>query len=167
MNQAALFYTDDGMVESSDPRWLQWSFDTLVSIFERVGLRTNVRKTVSMVCRPCQAAGTQLEAAYGRRMTVEGPTYRELQKGRVQCGDCRKEMAAGLLTAHRVTQHGRAVEELWNWEALATGGDLQTYRIALSTMGGTRSYPLESFPGQAGRRIAMRMHFSIGMSGIS
>ena len=96
-----------------------------------------------------------------------GPTYRECQKGRVLCRDFGKEMAAGSLASHRVTQHGRAVEELWNWEASATGGELQTYRMALSTMGGTRSYPLESFPGQAGRRIAMRMHFSIGMSGIS
>ena len=55
-HQAALFYADDGMVASSDPRWLQWVFDTLVSLFERLGLRTNVSKTVSMVFRPCQAA---------------------------------------------------------------------------------------------------------------
>ena len=30
-HQAALFYADDGMVASSDPRWLQWAFDALVS----------------------------------------------------------------------------------------------------------------------------------------
>ena len=75
-HQADLFYADDEMVTSSDPQWIQWAFDTLVSIFERVGMQTNVGKTVSMVCRPCQAAGTQLEAACGRRMTGEGPTYR-------------------------------------------------------------------------------------------
>ena len=75
-HQADLFYADDGMVASSDPRWLQWVFDTLVSLFERVGLRTNVGKTVSMVCRPCEAAGTQSVAAYGRKMTGEVPTYR-------------------------------------------------------------------------------------------
>ena len=60
------------MVASSDPRWLQWAFDTLVSLFDQVGLRANVRKTVSMVRRPCQAAGTQSAEAYGRNMTVEG-----------------------------------------------------------------------------------------------
>ena len=32
-HQAALFYADNGMVASSDPRWLQWAFDTLVSLF--------------------------------------------------------------------------------------------------------------------------------------
>ena len=47
-HQDALFYVDDGMVASSDPHWLQWAFDTLVSIFEIVGLLTNVGKTVSM-----------------------------------------------------------------------------------------------------------------------
>ena len=60
-----LIYADDGIVASSDPRWLQGAFSTLVVLFYRLGLRTNVGKTVGMVCRPCQAAGTQLEAAYG------------------------------------------------------------------------------------------------------
>ena len=88
------------------PHWLHRAFDALASLFEKVGLRTNVGKTVSMVCRPCQAAGTQLVAAYGRKMTGEGPTYRERHKERVECGECRKEMAAGLLASHRMTQHG-------------------------------------------------------------
>ena len=74
------------MVALSDPRWLQLAFDALVSLFERVGLRTNVGKTVRMVCRPCQEAVTQSLAAYGQKMTVEGPTYRERQKERVECG---------------------------------------------------------------------------------
>ena len=39
-HQAALFYADDGMVALSDPRWLQWAFNALVGLFERVGLRT-------------------------------------------------------------------------------------------------------------------------------
>ena len=48
-HQAALFYADDGMLALSDPCWLQWEFNALVSLFERVGLRTNVGKAVSMV----------------------------------------------------------------------------------------------------------------------
>ena len=94
-HQAAILYMDDGMVASSDPCWLQWDFDTLVLLFERVGLRTNVWKTVSMVCRPCQASVTQSVAAYGRKMTGEGPTYQERQKEQVQCRECGKEVAAG------------------------------------------------------------------------
>ena len=79
-HQAALFYADDGMVASSDPCWLQWAFNTLVGLFDHVGLQTNLGKTVSMTLRPCSAAGNQLEAAYGRKMTGEGLTYLERKK---------------------------------------------------------------------------------------
>ena len=107
-HQVALFYADDSMVASSNPRCLQWAFSALVSLFELVGIRTNMGKTVSMTCRLCPAAGNQSEVAYGRKMTGEGPTYRERQKERVECGDCGKEMAAGLLEYHQMIQHGKA-----------------------------------------------------------
>ena len=45
-HQAALFYTDDGMVASSVPRCLQVDFNTLVVLFDRLGLRTNAGKTI-------------------------------------------------------------------------------------------------------------------------
>ena len=104
----ALFYADDGMVALSDPRWIQGAFITLVGLFYRVGMRTNVGKKVGMVYCPCQAVGTYSEAAYGRRMTIEGPSYRERQKRRVQCRECGEEMAAGSLAGNLKTQHGRA-----------------------------------------------------------
>ena len=147
------------MVALSDPRWLQWAFNALVSLFKRVGLRTNVGKTVSMVCRPFQAAGTPSEAAYRQKMTGEGPIYQERQKERVECGECGKEMVAGLLASHRMTQHVQAKEERWSWEASAMGGDPRTYRLALPTKRGLRSSPVEGCPGRAGTRTAMRMHF--------
>ena len=61
MHQAALLYADDGMIASSDPQWLQWEFTQLVRLFDRVGLNTNTRKTVSMTCMPCTAAGNWSE----------------------------------------------------------------------------------------------------------
>ena len=73
----ALFYADDGMVALLEPQWLQGTFSTLVVMFDRVGLRTNLGKTVGMVCHLCQAAGNQLEAAHRRRITGEGPSYLE------------------------------------------------------------------------------------------
>ena len=48
----SLFYADDGMVASSDLRWIQGSFRTLVGLFDRVGLWTNSGKTVGMVFHP-------------------------------------------------------------------------------------------------------------------
>ena len=147
------------MISSSDPRWLQWAFDALVSLLKLVGLRTNVGKTVSMSCRPCQAAGTKSLSAYGRKRTGEGPTHRERKKERVDYGECGNEMAAGLLAYHRMTQHGQAKEELWIWEASSTGGDPQTYRLDFPTKGGSRNCPVEGCPGRAGTRTTMQMHF--------
>ena len=33
-HQSALFYADDGMIASTDPRWLQWAFTILVGLFD-------------------------------------------------------------------------------------------------------------------------------------
>ena len=48
----ALFYAVDGMIAFLDPQWIQSAFSTLVSLHDRMVLRTNVRKTVDMFCRP-------------------------------------------------------------------------------------------------------------------
>ena len=52
---SAVFYADDGIVGATDPKWLQGAFSALVAIFDRVGLQTNVDKTVSLACQPCRA----------------------------------------------------------------------------------------------------------------
>ena len=67
-HQSEIFYADDGMVVSSDPAWLQGAFTALVAIFDRVGLVTNVGKTVSMVYHLCQA-GPEIRQ---RKPTVGG-----------------------------------------------------------------------------------------------
>ena len=68
------------MVASSDPGWLQEKFNALVGLFDRVGLHTNVGKTVGMVCHHCQAAGNLTTEAYRRRITGVGPsTGRDLR----------------------------------------------------------------------------------------
>ena len=77
----AVFSVEDGMFVSSDPTWLQGAFSALVAIFNRVGLRTNVGKTVSMACHPCWAGdGNRTKAGYSRRLTGVGKTYTERQR---------------------------------------------------------------------------------------
>ena len=98
------------MVALSDPRWIYSTVNTLYGLFDRVGLRTNFGKTVGMVCHPCQAVGNLLKAAYGRRVTGEGPTYRERLKGQVSCRACGELLAALSLTSRIMTQHGRVAE---------------------------------------------------------
>ena len=65
------------MVVSSDPAWIQGAFSALVAIFDRVGLLTNIKRKVSMVCHPCWAgAGNRTEEAYSRRVTGVGNLMR-------------------------------------------------------------------------------------------
>ena len=158
-NQNALFYADYGMVVSLEPQWLQGAFITLVVLLYRVGMRTNVGNTVGMVCRPSQATGTQSEAEYRQLMTGEGPSYRERNKGLVQCRECGEDMAVVSLAGHMMTQHGKAAEERWSWETLSTGEEPQTYGMAFPSKGGLRSCPVEGLPGRATTRMAMRVHF--------
>ena len=77
------------MIVSLYPIWLLGSFSTLVGPFDKVGLNKNDLNTVGMVCRPCQAVGTQLEVVHERHMTGAGPSYQERQHVRVQCSECR------------------------------------------------------------------------------
>ena len=53
----AFFYADDSVVESTDLGWLQSEFVMLTGLFDQVGLRKNIRKTMGMVCKPFRAAG--------------------------------------------------------------------------------------------------------------
>ena len=158
-HQNSLFYTDDSMVASSDSRWLQGAFSTLVGLFDRVGLLTNSGNTVGMVCLPCQAARTQSEVAYEQRMTGEGPSYRERQKRQVQCKECVKEMALGLMAGRIRMKHGQAAEERWIWSSLSPGEEPQTYWMSLLTVGVSRSCPVEGCPGRTATMTAMRVHF--------
>ena len=54
--KAEIFYTDDTLVASTNPGWLQSVFDTLMVIFDQVVVQTNVCKTVGMVCHPFRAS---------------------------------------------------------------------------------------------------------------
>ena len=79
----------------SDPAWIQGAFNALVAIFDRVGLLTNVSKTVSMVCQPCRAgAENRTEEAYSRRLMGLGKYYAERQRERVSCKECGEVIAA-------------------------------------------------------------------------
>ena len=91
--QEAFFYVDDRMVASTEPGWLQTLVDTLKGIINRVGLRTNVQKTVGMVCQPCRVVGVRAYEAYKLWMTGEGRSYQERQRERVQCMECRKDLS--------------------------------------------------------------------------
>ena len=74
----AICCADDGLVDASDPEWLQGAFSELLAIFNRVGLQKNVDKTVSMACLPCRAgSGNRTAEGYRRQITGDGNSFRE------------------------------------------------------------------------------------------
>ena len=77
------FYAENGMVASTNPGWLKNAIEIMPGLLGQVGMQTNVRKTVGMVCQPCWAVGVQADKAYKRRMTGEGRSYQERQRERV------------------------------------------------------------------------------------
>ena len=112
-----------------------------------------------MVCHPCQEAGKLSTAAYRRRVTREGPTYRERLKGHMACGECGELLAAGSLSIHIMNQHGRAAEIRWQWSNPTAGTGTQTYRMASPAKGGPRKCPVARCPGRVETRTAMRVNF--------
>ena len=92
------------MVVSSDPAWLKGAFTSLLGIFYRVGLMTNVGKTVSIVCHPCQVgAGNRTEEAYKRRITGEVRSYAERQQECVECVECGEILVIRSMSSHLMT----------------------------------------------------------------
>ena len=65
------FYADDGRIAGRDPIWVQAALTTMVRIFKRVVLQTNLDKTKDMICMPGFIWGQQGADAYKRRATGE------------------------------------------------------------------------------------------------
>ena len=67
-----LFYEYYGLIESTNPVWLQWVFDILIGIFERFGIINNMENMVTMVCQPGTIISQHSTASYGWRMNRKG-----------------------------------------------------------------------------------------------
>ena len=52
-NLTALFYMDDGLLNSPQSYCLQQVLDVQVRLLDRVGLSTNMEKIVGIVFQPC------------------------------------------------------------------------------------------------------------------
>ena len=50
--KAVFFYADIYMLASTNLGWLHTAFDMLKVIIDQVGLKTNIRKIVGVVCQP-------------------------------------------------------------------------------------------------------------------
>ena len=75
-----LFYTDNGLITSTNTVWLQWGFVVLIGLFEWVGIITKVEKTVVMVCQPGNISGKYFDVAYGWWMNNKGDPHHVKQR---------------------------------------------------------------------------------------
>ena len=133
-----------------------------MGLSDRMGLRTNVQKTVGVVCQLCRAVEVQAGEAYKRRITGEGKNYQERQRGWVQCTECGKDLARGLLAIHFQTQNGveRGGAGQRDHEGYGNGGDnTRTFRMMFQEKAGPRPCPVEGCSVWAATRTSMRLHF--------
>ena len=68
-NQCIAFFFNNGLVAARCPEWLQVSFDILITLFERIGLRTNAEKMKVMTCLPGKIQVAQTEEEYASQQT--------------------------------------------------------------------------------------------------
>ena len=78
--RAVLFYSDGGIIASTNPKWMQREFDSLSGFLDRKGFQTNVRKTFGILYRPCHAVRTQQEEYYKFWMKHASLTYLERRR---------------------------------------------------------------------------------------
>ena len=95
----AALYADGGLLALRDPVILQRAMNTLVELFERVGLITNTKKTEAMNCLVDKIRVSLSQEAYRNRL--EGHhRFRDHQRRRVTCDVCEADLAAGSLKSH-------------------------------------------------------------------
>jgi len=101
-----LFYADDGMIGSRDPKWLQESFDVLVELFKCMDLWTNVNKTKVMICMPGSLRTRESDVSYKRCQTGQGKSFHTCKQQWVDRTECGKSLVTGSLKSRMEMQHG-------------------------------------------------------------
>ena len=157
----AAFYADDAVVASRDPDKLQDSFDELTALFDRVGLKTNAKKTEVMVMTPGRIRAKLSPEGYEARMRLDGEDVGLGGRGpvgrRVQCPKCCKTLKAASLRSHMETQHDEYEVFLPPAEDAAPPA---TYHVRKDVARGGYSCPVQDCPyGRARDHYRLRAHF--------
>ena len=88
-------------------------------MFRRLGLETNLEKTMTMVCTPGFVLHKWGEQAYKQQASGEGLTFWERKRLRVSYTECGMAVAQSYLKKHMASLHGiyvpqtRGVNEKW------------------------------------------------------
>ncbi len=101
----AIFYVDNAYLIARDPDFLQVALNSLVSLFERVGLETNIKKMQAMVCTPGRIS-TQLSTnSYRHRHGYGTHTREQWDARKVECRQLQATMNASSLSHHLADLH--------------------------------------------------------------
>ena len=93
-------------------------------------LGINLENAKDLVCTHGYIWGKWIEAAYTRKATGEGETFRERNQVRVSCTVCGVAVESSYLKGHMVRQHGRRPTQ--TREVEIGGGGLQiTYVVSI------------------------------------
>ena len=152
------FYADDGLIQARCPDMLQSSFDILISLFERVGLKTNTTKTKAMVCIPGRIRTRLTDDVYNN--SRDGLVSRkEWKRRQVDCNICGKCMSAASLTGHLESQHDVFRSFVLNRD-LEIDRDPNVYRANFSVATNAYQCPVPGCSGQSTTKWNLRRHFA-------
>jgi hypothetical protein len=153
----AIFYVDDAYLTARDPDFLQVALNSLVSLFERVGLETNAKKTEAMICTPGQIS-TQLSTdSYCHRHGYRTQTREQWDARRVKCRQCQATMNANSLSRHLADIH-EVYQQTVVAEELRDDQEGVSYR-ATTLANGKISCPYPDCVGELGSSWMLRHHF--------
>ena len=107
-------YAGDGMVSSIDSYWLQHLMNVLIGFFWRYGLAANFAKSHMMTFQPGALRSEMSEEARERKRVGVGYSYHERLWQQIPFPDCRFEITAVLMIAHRRQIHGTEPAIDWN-----------------------------------------------------
>jgi hypothetical protein len=153
----AIFYIDNAYLAARDPGFLQVALNSLVSLFEREGLETNIKKTQAMICTPSQIF-TQLSTdSYRRRHGYGTHTREQWDARKVECRQCQATMNASSLSHHLADLH-EVYQQTVMVEKLLDDGAGVSYK-ATTLANGKISCPYPGCVGELGSSWMLRCHF--------
>ena len=113
-----------------------------------------------MVRQPYHASGGMSEEAYERRTTGKGPTFWDLQRRRVECSECRVELAMGSLLMHRQSKQGVGRGDQGRAPPPPPSpGEAQTYRVSFPKRLSRLRCPVERCLGGVLSRTNLWIYF--------
>ncbi len=152
-----IFYVDDAYLAARDTNFLQVALNSLVSLCERVGLETNVKKMQAMICTPGQIS-TQLSTdSYRRRHGYGNQTREQWDARKVKCRQCQATMNASSLSRHLADIHEVYQQTVVAEELLDDQAGMLCRATTLAN--GKISCPYPGCVGELGSSWMLRRHF--------